>query len=79
MPYSDAQLYVLLYRLFLSPEHQRQFDVAISVGTSEGYNFVRRRNSQPSVGSPLEMFRRHSSRHLGSVPNLSTGTRYIVL
>lgn len=62
-------------RCFLPPEHQRQFDVAVSTGTSPGYDTAQRRNSQPTVGRSLEMFRRHSGRHLCSVPNLSIGTR----
>ena len=67
-------------RLFLPPEHQRQFDVVVSGGSkSSGYDVFQfqRRNSQPSVGRSLEMFRKHSARNLGSVPNLTVGTRCI--
>ena len=67
-------------RLFLPPEHQRQFDVMVSGGnTSDGYDVVQlqRRNSQPSVGRSLGMLRKHSARNLGSVPNLTVGTRCI--
>ncbi|XP_065898644.1 delphilin-like isoform X3 [Dysidea avara] len=61
-------------RLFLPPEHQRQFDVAVSVDSPDGgYDLAQRRNSQPNVGRPLGM---RSSR-LGSVPNLSIATRLI--
>jgi len=69
----NMSICMLIYRLFLPPEHQRQFDIAVSVDSPDrGYDLAQRRNSQPNVGRPLGM---HSSR-LGSVPNLSIATRY---
>jgi len=69
-------VYSLIYRLFLPPEHQRQFDVAVSIDLPDGdYDRAQRRNSQPNIERPLGM---RSSR-LGSVPNLSIATRYVYI
>lgn len=65
--------YAIICRFFLPPEHQRQFDVAVSVDSLDGgYDLAQHSNSQPNVGRPMGM----GSSRLGSVPNLSVATRY---